>query len=395
MTVSAMRTVDRFVGIPLCWLTGLWLTIDRKLHTRSPRNRIQTVLVIKFFGLGSILLSTPFLTQLRRHDCRIVFLTFELNRELVERLDQPAHLLTISTQSLLQFVLDTLFVLRYIRSSRPDVVFDLEFFSKFSTLVSALSRAPLRVGFELPTLWRRMNVTHQIPIAHSIHVRNLFLEQLRPFGLIHSEPAAITALTSTHAERDSMERKLSFGTNNTTVVVMNLNAGTTSLERRWPPDRFMKVASALKTRHSAVRFFLIGSDSEHDYVQAAFMESPSELRSCMMNCAGILSLGELIALFERSSLLLTNDSGPMHIAAAVGTPVVALFGPESPKLYGPVGNARVVYKAISCSPCMNVYDAKLFVCPYNARCMHEISVDEVLAEVERMMPRPQAHATLG
>ncbi|MBM2840888.1 MAG: glycosyl transferase [Bacteroidetes bacterium] len=395
MTVAPMRTIDRFLGIPLCWLTGVWLTITKSLRKRESRDRIQTVLVIKFFGLGSIVLSTPFLTQLRRHNCKITFLTFETNRELVERLTQPDKLLTISTASPLRFMRDTLSALRLIRSFRPDAVFDLEFFSKFSTAVSAFSGAPVRVGFELPTFWRRVNVTHQIPIVHTMHVKDLFLEQLKPLGLFSAEPAPIVALKSTHDERGSMERKLGLGSNNATVISMNINAGPTSIERRWPPDRFMNVASALRERYSDGRFFLIGSDDEHDYVQAAIDGSPPGLKMCAVNCAGLLSLGELIALFERSSLLLTNDSGPMHIASAVGTPVIALFGPESPRFYGPVENARVVYKAISCSPCMNVYNAKLFVCPYNARCMHEISVNEVLGEVERLMVQPQARGALA
>ena len=395
MTVAAMRRIDRFAGIPLCWLTGMWLKVMWRSRMRSLPDQRKTVLVIKFFGLGSILLSTPFLTFLDRHNCRIIFLTFDINRELVERFTQPTLVLTISTRSPLPFARDTLSALKCIWSSDVDTVFDLEFFSKFSTLLSALSKAPMRIGFELPTLWRRMNLTHQVPIIHSVHVKDLFLEQLKPFGIVPSrEPTAVSSLSSTRFERDSMEQKLGLRTNHADFVVLNINAGTTSLERRWAPDRFMKVVSVLKAKHPGIRFFFIGNTSEHDYVQDAIQGLSSEPRMCATNCAGLLSLGELIALFERCSLLLTNDTGPLHIAAAVGTRIVALFGPESPQFYGPVASARVVYKAISCSPCMNVYDAKLFICPYNARCMREISVDEVLAEVEPLLSQAQSRSAL-
>jgi heptosyltransferase-2 len=113
----------------------------------------------------------------------------------------------------------------------------------------------------------------------------------------------------------------------------------------------------------------------------------ADVRRNSFNAAGLLSLGELIALLQRSTLILTNDSGPMHIAAALGRPVVALFGPESPALYGPpAGATRTIYKAVSCSPCLNVYNAKLFVCPYHARCMKEISTTDVLDAIRSLRP---------
>ncbi|MFN0158206.1 MAG: glycosyltransferase family 9 protein, partial [Bacteroidota bacterium] len=132
------------------------------------------------------------------------------------------------------------------------------------------------------------------------------------------------------------------------------------------------------------RFFFIGSRDEHEYVQR-HLDSKPDLQKHVTNCAGVLSIGELAALFEQSSLLLTNDSGPMHIAASLGTPVVALFGPESPQFYGPRTNARMIYKALNCSPCLNMYNAKLFHCPYNARCMSEISTAEVMHAIDEVL----------
>jgi ADP-heptose:LPS heptosyltransferase len=120
--------------------------------------------------------------------------------------------------------------------------------------------------------------------------------------------------------------------------------------------------------------------NERLYVDRA-LEGHADLQGAAFNCAGDLSLGELIALLQQSTLLLTNDSGVMHIASAAGTPVVGLFGPESPKMYGPSGPSRAIYKSLSCSPCLNMYNAKLFVCPYQARCMREISVEEVIDAV--------------
>ncbi len=385
-----MRSIDRFAGIPLCWLVGLSLKIFRFNSQVAPVSEWNTILVIKFFGMGSLLLSTPFLATLRRYrsDAKIVYLTFDGNRELLDRLTEPDMKLTISTTSARSFLVDTLRLLRTLRRLHIDAVFDLEFFSKFSTLISSLSGAPIRVGFALPTIWRKINLTHPVPLEHSAHATSLFMHQLTQFGIRENRSLPLTKLNSSSAEKDSMQRKLGLRTDGGTIITMNINAGQTSLERRWSPDRFMEVATQLKDATAAVRFFFTGTTPEFGYVEDALDRHPS-LRSYSMNCAGLLTVGELIALFERTSVFLTNDSGPLHVAGSVGTPVVALFGPESPQLYGPLGTSRIIYKKITCSPCLNVYNAKLFVCPYDAKCMKEISTAEVLAAVRSFLPELQ------
>ena len=183
-----------------------------------------------------------------------------------------------------------------------------------------------------------------------------------------------------------MERLLNLYPNGFEIITVNIHAGTTSLERRWPPERFIEVCRSLLAKGAPTRFVFIGTVGERDYVEKA-LAMEIIVKANAFNAAGLLSIGELVALLDRSSLLLTNDSGPMHIASAVGTRVVALFGPESPAFYGPsLRSCRPIYKAIECSPCLNAYDAKLFVCPYNARCMKEISVQEVLSAIETFRP---------
>jgi heptosyltransferase-2 len=132
------------------------------------------------------------------------------------------------------------------------------------------------------------------------------------------------------------------------------------------------------------KIFFTGTEDERAYVDTA-LQSGGEAQGPLMNCCGMLSLGELVALFERARFLVTNDSGPMHVAAAAGIPVVALFGPESPEYYSPRGRAKICYKAVECSPCLNIYNAKQFVCPHQTRCMEEISTGDVMVAIESLM----------
>ncbi len=378
MNVATMRATDRYVGIPLCWLTGLANLILRK--NSLPTGELRTILVIKFFGMGSILLASPFLTALRQRlpDARILFLTFEQNRELLVRLPYRLDVLTIRTSSPSAFLKDTAKVITRIRSMHVDVVFDLEFFSKFSTLISALSLSRIRVGFALPTFWRRHNLTHEVTLDKSDHVVNVFRRQLLAVGITHDHEARLSVMIATDEERMSARKKLNLEQGTFEVISVNINAGKTSRERQWQPANFMRVVQILLERNPLRRFVFIGNSDERQYVADA-LAGGRETARCCINGAGLLTIGELIALFETSAFVLTNDSGPMHIAAATGAKVIALFGPESPRFYGPIGDTIVLYKGIECSPCLNVYDAKLFVCPYSARCMKEISVDEVVA----------------
>ncbi len=111
----------------------------------------------------------------------------------------------------------------------------------------------------------------------------------------------------------------------------------------------------------------------------------------MVNLAGKSHIGELVALLAHAEVVVSNDSGPMHIAAAVGTSIVALFGPETPVLYGPLcaspGQRHAVhYLGLRCSPCMFVHDNKVLSCWFSqAQCMTGIAVSDVFASVQTLL----------
>ncbi len=380
MKIGTMRAIDRFAGVPLCWLTGVWNTVARR-HSPSPRS--ETFLLIKFFGMGSVLLSTPVISSLlsRYPKARIFYLTFSSNREVLTKTGLPVEIVTISDSSSVAFAGTAVKALYRLARASIDVVFDLEFFSKFSTLVSVLSGARVRTGFYLPAWWRRSNLTHPVVLERSSHVSGLFLRHLSAVGIQGADRIRIARLRASADERAAMELKLGLTRSNSEVICINANAGATSPERRWRPRRFVAVAEHLVREDPSRRIFFTGSASERAYVDEVIGLAGGDSRA-FRNCSGELSVAELVALFERSSFLVTNDSGPMHLAAAVGLPVIALFGPESPAFYGPLGSSKICYEAVACSPCLNVYNAKQFACPYGTRCMAAISTDDVLLAIQ-------------
>jgi heptosyltransferase-2 len=138
--------------------------------------------------------------------------------------------------------------------------------------------------------------------------------------------------------------------------------------KRWLEDRFASLADQL-SRERGFRTLIIGSEAERDIAGriGAMMHSPVTL------LAGRTDLETLVGILAGAALVVTNDSGPMHIAAALGTPTLAIFGSTDAAVTGPVGaHARVVRHAVECSPCL------LRHCPIDHPCMEGLSVDHVL-----------------
>jgi len=276
-------------------------------------------------------------------------------------------------------VRDTAAVLAKLNHLHVDIVFDFEFFSKFSTLISALSRAPVRAGFSLPARWREKIVTHPVLLDKAVHVSETFCNQVYSLGAPHRVPEL--AVPRIH-EDDVRKLKKKIPTSNEPFVTINVNAGPTFLERRWAPSRFAKLVDTLAEQERS-SFIFTGTEGERDYVEAVIQLSKYKERC--FNAAGMLNLGQLLALLKQSDMLISNDSGPLHLAASLGTPTIGLFGPETPRFYGQQNHrSHSIYKSIPCSPCMNIYNAKTFRCPYNAQCMEAITVHEVRSAVETL-----------
>ncbi len=366
-----MRSIDRFIGIPVCLIIGWYRKFFRRKRTRN----IERILIIKFFGMGSIILSTPAISLLRNTypNAHITFLSFHSNKELLERIPIIDTVITINTSTISSFISTTLILFRHLHSQHYDVVFDFEFFSKYSTALSGLSGAPVRIGFELPTRWRKIIVTDSVILSKEQHVTRAFCDQIFTLTEKLDIPDIVVPRTI-ESDISSMQAKVIL--NDANNICINVNAGETFLERRWPPEYFAKFVSNLSGK-SHYNFYFIGSESERSYVQGVINQTTCPERC--QNLGGLLTVPELMALLQKCDILISNDSGPLHLASALGTPVLGLYGPETPVFYGPAGNIKsaTIYRSIECSPCMNVYDSKTFTCPYNARCMKEISVKEV------------------
>jgi heptosyltransferase II len=138
--------------------------------------------------------------------------------------------------------------------------------------------------------------------------------------------------------------------------------------KRWIPERYSALGDAL-ARHQGARIALIGGPDERPLAEAV----AAGMRAPVRNLAGQTTVAEMVGVLSRLRLLVTGDSGPMHVAAALGVPVVAIFGPTDWRETAPVtAVSRIVREPVHCSPC------KLRDCPIDHRCMTRIGADRVL-----------------
>jgi len=154
------------------------------------------------------------------------------------------------------------------------------------------------------------------------------------------------------------------------------------LERRWPVEHFRALLELLvDAGHHPV---LTGVSSERPYVEGLWQSLKEPVRARTTNLAGVVGLGELFALIDGAACVITNDTGPMHVAFSLQRPTVGLFGPGSPEHYGiDRSDVQILYRGIFCSPC--IYETDEPPCAGQNLCMQWITPPEVFAAAQRLL----------
>ncbi|MBH0193631.1 MAG: lipopolysaccharide heptosyltransferase II [Nitrospira sp.] len=212
-----------------------------------------------------------------------------------------------------------------------------------------------------------------VPDSHSLtHQVEYYWNVLTPLGLSGAPPSP-QLIVSSEEERKMDERLASSGVAHSDFVI-GINPGSTyGSAKRWLPDRFAEVAQRLaanisEKERTPTAVVILGAKGE----ESLGMDIAARIQGKSVVLSGTTTIRELMAVTKRCRLLITNDTGPMHIAAACGVPVVAVFGPTDWRTTAPYGQEQaIVREPVDCAPCL------LRECPIDHRCMTRVPVDRV------------------
>ncbi len=345
--------------------------------------RAKRVLIIKPSSLGDIVHALPVLAALREAFPQ-AHLAWLINRGFAPLLDNHPLL-----DEVIPFdrggygamhrdgrrFSDFWRFVRRLRQMRFDLVIDLQGLFRSAFLATACG-ASRRVGFAGAREMAALCYTHRVrPSRDVVHAVDRNVALARAIGLLIDEPQFPLAVTNDeHAAARRLLTERGLPAESPFVAVI---PGARWVTKQWRPDRFAAVMNAIE-RVGAVRCVLLGAPDERDVAHAvtAACERPP------IDLVGATTLRELTALLAEAQTVLCNDSGPMHIAAALGTPVVAIFGPTDPARCGPYSpRACVVRSPLDCLAC---YQRSC----WHHSCMQHLEARPIIEAVERTLATP-------
>lgn len=337
----------------------------------------RNILVIKLRYIGDVLLATPVLRALRAA-CPGATLTMVVNpgtEDMIRRNRDVQEVLTLPRGPWTE----QLRFLRSLRRRRFDCVLDLTDGDRAAWMTWSTG-ARMRVGFNEEHRWRGRLYTHVASLEGRHRIEH-DLSILQPLGI--ASDAAVPRLDlSPEDERDG-ERilgELGVRLDQGAPALMMLQPAARYWFKAWPEERFASLADRLSAEQGC--HVLIGG-SVQDRELAERIGRSMKARCTVL--AGRTTLLPYAAILKRCALFVGNDSGAMHMAAAMKTPIVALFGPSHPQEWGPRGGpAEVIYKGLDCRACFHPTCRR-----GEENCMRLIGVDEVYAAAVRMMRRKE------
>ena len=398
MKLQTQRWIDRWLGQFLCAVVSLWVRLLAS-NKAAPQlsSKPSHILIILLSEMGSVVLAGPMFAALRQRypSATLHVLQLKKNQEvsLLLGLAQPEHLHALDDSSGLTLLRDIWRVSRSLRRLPLDAVIDCELFSRISALMSYLSGAPLRVGFTPHTqegLYRGSFINHAIPYNPYQHISKQFLslaDALESTGMPRNKAAAIRELPvdigltvpfGAEELKDYRDKMLAdFPSLDGRKIVLLYAGGGILPERAWPASHYAELASGLcRAGHSVG---LIGL--REDAPLAAALQRQSSSDFCVDLTGYTRSIRELLMLFHGAALLITNDGGPGHFASLTPIPTMVFFGPETGRLYGPLGpRAQVLESGLACSPCLSAYNHRETFCDGDNQCLKRIAPAPVLTQ---------------
>lgn len=384
-----LRILDRYVGSFLCFVFSLFRSI------RPYRSDVKRVLLIELFEMGASIMIIPSIRNILRQypDAEIYVLTTKGNFSSwdISGLINRNRIICLDGKNFVSFSLSALQALVSLRRIGIDLVIDFEKFSRVSTIFSVLAGAKRIAGFyryEYEGLYRGSRLI-DVPCSfnQNAHISQNFLALTKAAlspettypnikDWISPEELSLPRFNTSPEQKRLVRQKLGLSDSDKLVLVCP-DVGANLQVRNYPLNSFAFVASELLADDPDRHIAIIGVESNRPICDA-FERLLCDNRVHNL-CGATQSLEEVIELISISELIIGNDNGPLHFASLTDTRILGIFSTDSPFMYGPLGEAVVLYSFFHCSPCISALNHKHSRCSDN-RCIQVIP-PEFVAEM--------------
>jgi heptosyltransferase-2 len=363
----------------LCLILSPFALLKKKKEATSLRN----VLVMQFWGIGETILTLPAIKALRQRfpKANITVLATPRNKAVYESFNTYSRLKIINLNpfSIAMFILKN--------RNKFDLVVDMEEYLNISSII-ALFVGTKRVGYSHGI--RSLLYTDKVVYDDSQHVTETFSELVRKVGAKHSVSKLEKLIINTNDKKvvENLLNKLGISKRDKIIGIVP-GAAESAKSRMWPEHNFAKLADKLAEKYKAKIIFVGGG-----YERNLIANIQDLMKQKSWNLAGRITLKQAFYLIELCKLFISNDTGPMHIAAAQGVKTIGLFGPNLPIRFGPFGKNNIpIYRGKVCkySPCINVHKGQIPDCLYSRmssdyqKCMKAIKISDVLRAATKLL----------
>ncbi|NQV09006.1 glycosyltransferase family 9 protein [Candidatus Woesearchaeota archaeon] len=373
MNVNTIKFFDKYLGNIACGFLRMFSS-KSELEGINP----SRILVLQFWGVGETILTLPAIRALGKRfpKAKIDVLATSRNKDV--------YFMNDDVSNILELKLGVGSVLKFILKNKYDLVVDMEEYLNVSSIISFFVGVN-RIGF----LDRIRGGMYNKAVFYNDkqHTIDTFLDLV---SLVDAKLKVNKLIPVKYSKDDAklvsgFMKEHDLGGN--FIVGIAPGAAESARSRIWSMARYAKVANELVSKYDA-KIIFIGNDKEKEHVQNVV----NLVKKNAVNSAGVFSLKQLFAFVKKCNVVISNDSGPMHIAAAQGVKTIGLFGPNTPVRWAPYGVGNIsIYKNVFCSPCIHTHLGIVPECKWavtderHVHCMKNISVEDVLEGFKKLV----------
>lgn len=372
--IKIIKLLDKYFGTVICIFLSF---LNKTKGIKSIKE--EKVLFIQLWGIGESVLTLPTLKIFKEHypKVHLNILVTERNKDVYEgqKFIDNIICLKLNPISLIIFIIKNY--------KKYDIVIDMEEYLNISSIISFFIGRN-RVGYDHNI--RSGCYTNTVKYNDNQHASQTFLDLLQHVN-IKVKSNTLINLNYTSKDKKNIDSILTkFNTNRIICIVPG--AAESAHSRMWPKEKFSILINQILKNKKNISVILTGNNKEKDLNNEIIKNV--DKNDNVINLAGKITINELFCLVKKCILVISNDTGPMHIAAAQGTKTVGLFGPNLPTRFRPLNKKSIsIYKKNICeySPCINVHKGEVPDClyPKNSedyqKCMKAISVEDVIKKI--------------